>query len=156
MIFDSIAVIFILLAMIAGYLGGGFRELLKLIILAGVFTIFKIPSVESAMKEFAGPSLYTSFYIVVFLATYFFLYLIFFFTLRGLIKEREGALGELNKTIGVAAGFFRGIAILFVMIYIFEALLKKNIFTEFKPYAADSLFYDIVKAVLEKTGLFFF
>ena len=38
MVFDVGAVVFIIFAMIAGYLAGGIREVLKLIILIGVFS----------------------------------------------------------------------------------------------------------------------
>jgi hypothetical protein len=156
MAFDVGAVIFIILAMIAGYLAGGFREILKLVVLIGVFSLFKIPSFESAMKEFAGPKMYTGFYIIAFLTTYFAFYWALFLSLKGLVKEREGTLGDINKTIGVIAGFFRGIAILTVMVYILKALFKKNMLIELKPHTAESLFYNIASTVLEKIGLIFF
>jgi len=156
MAFDVGAVVFIILAMIADYLAGGIREVLKLIILIGVFSLFKIPSLESAMKEFTGPKMYTSSYIFAFLIVYFALYWVTYLTLKGLIQEREGVLGDINKTIGVAAGFFRGIAILTVMVYIMQALFKRNILIELKRLTEDSLFYNVAAAVLKKIGLIFF
>ena len=156
MLFDFFAVLFLVLAMIAGYLTGGFRELLKIGVLIVVFAIFKIPSVEHSLKDFAGPSLYSGFYIISFLAVYFIFYQILFFPLKGLIKAREGALGEMNKTIGVGAGFFKGLFILFIMIYIFDALLAKNVFVELRPFAKDSLVYNLAKMIVDKTGLVFF
>jgi len=156
MFFDIFGVLFLVLAMIAGYLTGGFRELLKIAVMVLVFFVFNMPSVEGSLKEFAGASLYSSFYIVAFLAVYFIVYQIFFFSLKGLIKAREGALGEVNKTIGVGAGFFKGLFILFIMIYIFDALLAKGVFIELKPYAKDSLVYNLAKMIVEKTGMVFF
>lgn len=156
MFFDIFAVLFLVLAMVAGYLTGGFREMLKIGVLILVFLVFNIPSVEGSLKEFAGTKLYSSFYIVAFLAVYFIVYQILFFPLKGLIKAREGSLGEVNKTIGVGAGFFKGLFILFIMIYIFDALLAKNVFIELKPYAKDSMIYNLAKVIVEKTGLVFF
>ena len=60
------------------------------------------------MQELAGPKFYTTFYIVSFLAAYFLIYKLTFFALRDLIKEKEGALGKTNRTLGVLAGFFKG------------------------------------------------
>jgi hypothetical protein len=156
MFFDIFAVLFLVLAMIAGYLTGGFRELLKIGVMVLVFIVFNLPSVEGALKSFAGARLYSSFYIVAFLAAYFIVYQIFFFAFKGLIKAREGALGEVNKTIGVGAGFFKGLFILFIMIYIFDALLTKGVFTELQPFAKDSLIYNLAKMIVDKTGMVFF
>jgi uncharacterized membrane protein required for colicin V production len=156
MTLDIILAVFILLAMVAGYLGGGFKEIFKLIIFAVIFAAFKIPSLESAMQELAGPKFYTTFYIVAFIGSYFLIYKILFFVLRDLIKEKEGALGATNKTLGIIFGFFKGLAVIFVMIYIFDSLVKHNIFTELKPYTEDSVLYAVVKITLDKTGLLFF
>jgi len=156
MTLDIILAVFILLAMVAGYLGGGFKEIFKLIIFAVIFAALKIPSLESAMQELAGPKFYTTFYIFTFIVSYFLIYKILFFVLRDLIKEKEGALGATNKTLGIIFGFFKGLAVIFVMIYIFDSLVKHNIFTELKPYTEDSVLYAVVKITLDKTGLLFF
>ncbi len=156
MTFDIVFAIFILLAMISGYIGGGFKEILKLVIFAILFCAFKIPSLENTMQELAGPKFYTTFYIVSFLAAYFLIYKLTFFALRDLIKEKEGALGKTNRTLGVLAGFFKGAAVIFVMAYIFNSLIKHNIFTELKPYADSSLVYGFIKIILDETGLVFF
>lgn len=156
MIFDIAAVVFIILAMIAGYLAGGIREILKLFVIIAVFSLFKVPSLEAVMREFAGTKLYTNFYIFAFLVTYFVIYWVLYLVFKGLIKQREGVLGDINKTIGVAAGFFRGIAILTVVVYIMQALISRGILIELKAYSTDSLFYTLVSTVLEKTGLIFF
>ena len=156
MFFDIFAVLFLVLAMVAGYLTGGFRELLKIGVMVLVFIVFNFPSVEAALKSFAGARLYSSFYIVAFLVVYFAVYQIFFFALKGLIKAREGALGEVNKTIGVGAGFFKGLFILFIMIYIFDALRTKGVFIELQPFAKDSLIYNLAKMIVDKTGMVFF
>lgn len=156
MFLDIALVIFIILAMIAGYLAGGIREIIKLCVLVGIFFLFEIPSLDATMREFSGEKLYTNFYIFAFLVAYFVAYWVIYLALKGLIKEREGTLGDINKTIGVITGFFRGIAVLTVMVYILEALFKKNMLIELKPHAADSLFYNIASTVLEKIGLIFF
>ena len=156
MTLDIILAVFILLAMVAGYLGGGFKEIFKLVIFAAIFAAFKIPSFESAMQELAGPKFYTTFYIVAFIGSYFLIYKILFFVLRDLIKEKEGALGKTNKTLGIVFGFFKGLAVIFVMIYIFDSLVKHNIFTELKPYTEDSVLYTLTKIIINKTGLIFF
>ncbi|MGI6395058.1 MAG: CvpA family protein [bacterium] len=155
MILDVGAVIFIILAMIAGYLTGGIREVLKLIVLVVVFSLFKVPSLELALKELGG-KMYTTLYIFAFLALYFVLYWGIYFVLKGLVKEREGVLGDINKTIGVIAGFFRGIAILSIMVYILQALFQRGILIEIKQLSQDSLFYNIASFVLQKVGLIFF
>ncbi len=156
MTLDIIFAVFILLAMVAGYLGGGFKEIFKLIIFAAIFAAFKIPSLESAMQELTGPKFYTTFYIVAFIVSYFLIYKILFFALRDLIKEKEGALGATNKTLGIVFGFFKGLAVIFVMIYIFDSLVKHNIFIELKPYTDDSALYALTKTVITRTGLIFF
>ncbi len=156
MTLDIIFAVFVLLAMLAGYLGGGFKEILKLVIFVVIFAAFKIPSLESAMQELAGPKFYTAFYAVSFVVAYFVIYKLLFFALRDLIKEKEGALGATNKTLGVVVGFFKGTAVLFVLIYIFDSLLKHKILIELKPYTEESVIYSVTKIVLDKTGLFFF
>lgn len=156
MIIDICFAVFIVLAMIAGYLSGGFREILKLTVFVAVFMIFNIPSVQSVMLAFTGTRNYSAIFIIAFLIFYIIIYQVLFFALKGLIVEKEGVAGELNKTLGLIFGFFRGIMILAVMVFIFEALLKRGIFSELKAFAYDSLFYSIVKIVIDKTGLFFF
>lgn len=156
MTLDIIFAVFILLAMVAGYLGGGFKEIFKLVIFAVIFAAFKIPSLESAMQELAGPKFYTTFYIVAFILSYFLIYKLLFFALKDLIREKEGALGKTNKTLGIIFGFFKGLMIIFVMIYIFDSLVKHNIFIELKPYTEDSVLYSLIKVVITKTGLIFF
>lgn len=156
MTLDIILVVFILLAMLAGYLGGGFKEIFKLIIFALIFAALKIPSLESTMQELAGPKFYTTLYIFTFIISYFLIYKILFFVLRDLIKEKEGALGKTNKTLGIIFGFFKGLAVIFVMIYIFDSLVRHNIFIELKPYTEDSILYSVSKAVMDTTGLIFF
>ena len=149
MVLDIIVAIFILLTMGAGYIAGGFRELAKMAVLIGVFVLFKLPPVETTMKEMAGPSYYTSFYIIAFLLTYFVLYYTLFFSIKGILIAKEGALGEANRTLGIVVGFFRGILILTVMVYILEALLARGYFVGILPHSKNSMFYSIVKLVLE-------
>ena len=156
MVLDIVFLFFIALAMLAGGIGGGFKEILKLVIFTLIFVAFKIPSLESAMQEFTGPKLYTTFYIIAFVAAYFVTYKLVFFALRDLIKDKEGALGKMNCVIGVTVGFFKGLAVVFVAIYIFDSLLSRNVLTELKPYAGDSMFYGIIKFILDETGLLFF
>lgn len=156
MTLDIIFALFILLAMISGYIGGGFKEILKLDIFILIFVAFKIPSLENAIKEIAGPNFYTGLFIFLFLTAYLFIYKLTFFALRNLIKEKEGALGATNKIFGLIVGFFKGSAVIFVMIYIFDSLLKHHIFIELLPYTKNSMIYSITTFVLDKTGLFFF
>ena len=65
-------------------------------------------------------------------------------------------MGATNKTLGIIVGFFKGTAVIFVLIYIFDSLLKHKILIELKPYTEESVIYSVTKIVLEKTGLFFF
>lgn len=155
MVLDIVVAIFIILTMAAGYISGGFRELAKMVVLVGVFLLFKIPPVESAMKEIAGPAYYTSFYIIAFLVTYFILYYTLFFSIKGILIAKEGALGELNRTLGIIVGFFRGILILTVMVYILEALFVRGYFIGLLPHSRNSMFYSVVKFVLEWLSLKF-
>ncbi|MBO4710657.1 CvpA family protein [bacterium] len=156
MTLDIILAVFILLAMVAGYLCGGFKEIFKLVVFTVIFAALKIPSLENTMQELAGPKFYTTLYIFTFIISYFLIYKILFFVLRDLIKEKEGALGKTNKMLGIIFGFFKGIAVIFVMIYIFDSLVKHNIFIELKPYTEDSILYAVSKIVMNKTGLVFF
>lgn len=156
MIVDIIFAVFLLLTVIAGYLAGGFREILKFLVFIAVFLLFNVPSLQSAMQQISGKGSYTGFFIICFLIVYAVLYQILYFSLKGLITEKEGLTGGLNKILGVIFGFLRGILILIVMIFIFEALLKRGIFVEFRESAYDSLFYSVVRSILDKTGFLFF
>ncbi len=155
MVLDIVVAVFVLLAMFAGYIAGGFRELAKIAVLICVFALFKVPSVESAMKEFSGPGYYTYFYVAAFLVTYFILYYILFFSIKGILIAKEGALGEANRTVGILAGFIRGILILTVMVYILEALFARGFFIGLIPHSKNSMFYSVVKFVLEWLSLKF-
>lgn len=156
MIIDICFAVFLLLTMLAGSISGGFREILKFVVFIAVFFVFNVPSLQSAMLQFSGKENYTAFFILSFLIVYAVLYQLLYFSLKGLMTEKEGFTGGLNKTLGVMFGFFRGIVILIVMIFIFEALLKRGIFTEYSTDAYDSLFYSVVRSILDKTGFFFF
>lgn len=155
MTLDIVFAVFIALAMLAGGIGGGFKEILKLIVFIMLFCAFKIPSLEAAMHEFVTPQFYMTFFIFVFLVSYFLVYKLLFFALRDLIKEKEGALGKTNRILGVGVGFFKGLAVIFVMIYILDSLMNHNIFTELKPYAEDSVVFSVVKLVLDTAKDFF-
>lgn len=156
MIIDICFAVFLLLTMLAGSISGGFREILKFVVFIAVFLVFNVPSLQSVMLQLGGKENYTAFFILSFLIVYAVLYQLLYFSLKGLMTEKEGFTGGLNKTLGVMFGFLRGIVILIVMIFIFEALLKRGIFTEFSTDAYDSLFYSVVRSILDKTGFFFF
>lgn len=156
MIVDIIFAVFLLLTVIAGYLGGGFREILKFVVFIAVFFVFNVPSLQSVLLQLSGKGGYAAIFIISFLVVYTALYYILYFSLKGLITEKEGVTGTMNKLLGTIFGFLRGIVILIVMIFIFEALLKRGIFTELKSSAYDSLFYSVVRSILDKTGFFFF
>ena len=155
MTLDIVFAVFIALAMLAGGIGGGFKEILKLIVFTMLFCVFKIPSLEAAMQEIVPPQFYTTFFIVAFLISYFVTYRLLFFALRDLIKEKEGALGKTNRILGVGVGFFKGLAVLFVMIYILDSLMNHNILTELKPYAEDSVVFSVIKLIFDTTRDFF-
>lgn len=156
MIVDIIFAVFLLLTVIAGYLAGGFREILKFIVFIAVFLLFNVPSLQAVLLQISGKGSYTAFFIICFLIVYAVLYQILYFSLKGLITEKEGITGSLNKMLGIIFGFLRGILILIVMIFIFEALLKRGVFVEFRESAYDSLFYSVVRSILDKTGFLFF
>ena len=155
MTLDIVFAVFIALAMLAGGIGGGFKEILKLVVFAILFCAFKIPSLEAVMIDLATPRFYTTFFIFAFLISYFVTYKLLFFALRDLIKEKEGALGKTNRILGVIAGFFKGLAVIFVMIYILDSLINHNIFIELKPYTEDSVIFSVIKLVLDVTRNFF-
>lgn len=155
MVLDVAFLVFIALAMLAGGIGGGFKEILKLIVFTMLFCVFKIPSLEAAVQEFVPPQFHMTFFIAVFLLSYFVTYKLLFFALRDLIKEKEGTLGKTNRVLGVAVGFFKGLAVVFVIIYILDSLMKHNILTELKSYSADSVVFSIIKFVLDTAGEFF-
>ena len=155
MALDIVFAVFIALAMLAGGIGGGFKEILKLIVFTMLFCAFKIPSLETAMMEFVSPQFYTTFFVFAFLISYFVTYKLLFFALRDLIKEKEGALGKTNRILGVGVGFFKGLAVIFVMIYILDSLMNHNIFTELKPYSEDSVVFSVIKLIFDTTKDFF-
>ena len=155
MILDIAFAVFTALAMLAGGIGGGFKEILKLIVFTMLFCAFKIPSLESAMQEFVTPEFYTTFFVFAFLLSYFVTYKLLFFALRDLIKEKEGALGKMNCVLGVGVGFFKGLTVVFVMIYILDSLINHNIFIELKPYTEDSAVFSVIKLVFDTVRDFF-
>jgi uncharacterized membrane protein required for colicin V production len=153
MVLDIAVAVFLILTMTSGYIAGGFRELAKIVVFITVFTLFKLPPVEALMKDIAGASYYTSFYVLSFLGTYFIFYYALFFSIKGILIAKEGALGEANRTIGIFAGFIRGILILIIMVYILEALLVRGFFVGILPHSKNSMFYSLVKYVLEMISL---
>jgi len=156
MIIDICFAIFLLLTMLAGSISGGFREILKFVVFIAVFITFNIPSFQSTLIQISGKENYTAFFIICFLIVYAVFYQILYFSLKGLITEKEGVAGGLNKLLGVIFGFLRGIVIIIVIIFIFEALLKRGVFTELRASAYDSIFYSVVRSILDKTDFLFF
>ena len=155
MTLDIVFAVFIALAMLAGGIGGGFKEILKLIVFVTLFCVFKIPSLEAALQELVPPQFYTTFFIAAFLLSYFVSYKLLFFALRDLIKDKEGTLGKTNRILGVGVGFFKGLAVVFVIVYILDSLMNHNILTELKPLSADSVVFSVIKIVLDATKDFF-
>lgn len=156
MIIDIISGIFVLLAMLAGYLGGGFKEIIRLAVMIALLFILKIPSISDAMLSISGPRFYTTFFIISFLLSYFLIYKLIFFALSDFIKVKEGALGATNKTLGIVVGFFKGVLVLFTLIWMLEAIMGHGLMIELKPYTDDSVICTLEKAFLNRFNIVFF
>ncbi|MBO4440630.1 CvpA family protein [bacterium] len=157
MIIDTASTLLVILAMVAGYLLGGFRTILRLAVFAIVFLALRLPSVASAMQDFAGPRFYSSLFVFVLIVSTLILNLILSFALKGLLNEKKsGVIGRTNRILGLVIGFCRGLLVLFVLFYILDALISHEMLIEEKRYLDESVAFTVAKAFIESAGMKFF
>lgn len=140
--FDIIVIIFFLAAMLAGYLSGGFRELLRLACLLLTILVFSLPSVKDALLSFAGRNLFHVAYIIGFLVVYMAMQMVMKFALQAIIEQREGTMGGINKVLGVFVGLLKGGLIVVFAVYVMNYLWTKKILLEAKAMLDGSYVYE--------------
>jgi uncharacterized membrane protein required for colicin V production len=148
-LFDIIVIVFLLAAMFAGYLSGGFREILRIVCMILAIILFSVPSVKEALLSFAGRNLFHVAYIIGFIVIYFILQMILKLALHSIIEDREGTLGGINKSLGIGAGLFKGGLIIFFAVYVMNYLWTKKILVEFKPSLDGSYVYRFCSEVIK-------
>jgi len=146
---DIIILVFFLVAMIAGYLGGGFKEILNLACLFVTMVVFSFDSVKAPIVAFAGKNLSYLALVIVFLATYFILKKLLAWVMKSLISEREGVLGGMNKFLGVIAGSLKASLVLIFFVYLLKYLWAMNVLIEAKTFFTDSIMFAVGSKVVE-------
>lgn len=144
---DLVCTFIFLGAMFAGYLAGGFREILKVAVMIGLMLLFMLPSIKTVFLQF-GPAA-NGIFIVSFLAVYVLASWLVVWALKGLVESQEGVIGGLNKAIGIIAGFFKATLLIVFAAYITRFLWSKKMLAEAKPYLDDSFIFSIASAVLD-------
>lgn len=144
---DLVCTFIFLGAMLAGYLAGGFREILKVGVMVGLMVLFMLPSIKSVFLQF-GPAA-NGIFIVSFLAVYFLASWLVVWALKGIVESQEGAIGGLNKAIGIIAGFFKATILVVFAAYIMRFLWSKQMLSEVKKYLDDSFIFSIASAILD-------
>ncbi|MBR6245264.1 CvpA family protein [bacterium] len=157
MIVDTASALLIILAMAAGYFSGGFKTILRLVIFTIVFLALRLPSIASAMQDFAGPRFYSSLFVFVLVVSTLILNLLLSFALKGLLNEKKsGLVGTTNRSLGLIIGFCRGILVLFVLFYILDALISHEMLVEEKSYLDESIAFTMTRAFIDSAGMKFF
>ncbi len=144
---DLICTVVFVLAMVAGYLAGGFREIVKVAVMAGLMVLFLLPSVKSAFLMF-GPAANGAF-VVAFVAVYLAASWLVVWLMKGIIESREGTVGSVNKGVGIVAGFVKASLLMVFAAYILRFLWSKRMLAEVKPYLDDSFIFSVASAVLD-------
>jgi hypothetical protein len=134
-------------AMLAGYLAGGFREILRVTVMIGLMVLFMLPSVKGVFLQF-GPAA-NGIFIVAFLVVYFTLNFLVAWVLKGIIETKDGVLGSMNKGIGVIAGFLKAMLLVIFAAYITRFLWSKQMLSEAKPALDDSFIFSLANAILD-------
>jgi len=144
---DLICTLIFVGAMLAGYLAGGFREILKVAAMIGLMVLFMLPSVKTFFLQF-GPAA-NGIFIVAFLAVYIALNFLVAWLLKGIIETRDGALGSMNKGIGVVVGFVKAMLLMVFAAYITRFLWSKQMLSEAKRHLDDSFIFSLANAILD-------
>ncbi len=144
---DLICTVIFVLAMIAGYLAGGFREIIKVAVMVALMVLFLLPSVKSAFLVF-GPAANGAF-VVAFVAVYLVASWFAVWVMKGIIESSEGTVGSINKGVGIVAGFVKASLLTVFAAYIVRFLWSKKMLAEVKPYLDDSFIFSAASAVLD-------
>jgi uncharacterized membrane protein required for colicin V production len=143
---DIFIIIFLFIAVIAGYISGGFRELLKLIIFLGLFFLFSLNSVSRNIIKIVGSNFYSIVSIAIFYLSYFIFYRLIFWSLKPLITIKEGVLGRLNNFLGIIAGFFKGVIVLLFITFLINFAWQHSILIESKSILTHSVIFMFFKS----------
>ncbi len=144
---DLICTLIFVGAMLAGYLAGGFREILRVTAMIGLMILFMLPSVKTFFLQF-GPAA-NGIFIVAFIAVYFTLNILVAWMLKGIIETKDGVLGSMNKGIGVIVGFVKATLLMVFAAYITRFLWSKQMLSEAKRHLDDSFIFSVANAILD-------
>jgi len=144
---DLICTLVFLAAMLAGYLAGGFREIIKVVLMVGLMVLFLLPSVREFFLMFGVAA--NGAFIVAFIAVYIAASWLSLWLMKGIVESREGTVGSVNKGIGVVAGFVKATMLLIFAAYIIRFLWSKRMLAEVKPHLDDSFIFSIASAILD-------
>ncbi len=133
--------------MLAGYLAGGFREIIKVIVMVAIMVLFLLPSVREFFLMFGVAA--NGAFIVAFIAVYIAASWFTIWLMKGLVESREGTVGSINKGVGIVAGFVKATLLMVFAAYIVRFLWSKKILAEIKPYLDDSFIFSTASAILD-------
>lgn len=148
MIIDISIAVILILSLISGYLGGGYREIVRIFTIICCFILYSFASVKSFIVDYAGSA---SFIVtpVLFVIFYFLVSKLLFWLFSGLIEQKEGITGGFNKFLGIFAGLVKFMVILLLMVYTLKYLQSKGILVELKPYLTQSYFFNFGRKIIE-------
>lgn len=148
MIVDIFIAVILLLSLISGYLGGGYREIVRIFTLVCCFVIYSLDSVRGFIIGYAGSAtvVVTP---VIFIIFYFVISRLSLWLLSGLIEQKEGITGGFNKMLGLFAGLVKFFVILLITVYTIRYLQSKGILVEFKFSMSQSFFFSFGSKIIE-------
>ena len=148
--FDLLLVVFLFIAAGAGYLGGGFKELVKIGSLLVLIGLYSLPSVKSGIIGVTGPHFSYIAILGSFVFFYFILQKLLIWVLSSLVTHREGALGALNKMTGVLFGAIKALAVFLFVTALILFMWEKNILVEIKDMMNHSIFFKFLSFIVRQ------
>lgn len=131
MIVDIVVVILLIGGMVAGWMTGGFREILRIVVLLFLIAIFQFPSVKSLFPQSSVGGVIVSG--VVFTVAWFVIYRLLFWMLKGIITAKEGSLGKFNQGMGIFFGFLKALMIMGLFVYFVNTAFRAKHLVELQP-----------------------
>jgi hypothetical protein len=142
MIVDIVVVILLIGGMIAGWMTGGFREILRVVVLLLLIAVFQFPSVKSLLPQSSVGGVLVS--VVVFSVAWFVIYRLLFWMLKGIITAKEGSLGKFNQGMGVFFGFLKALMIMGIFVYFVNSAFRAGHLIELRPRFKQSHFSTVL------------
>ncbi len=146
---DLLFLVFIIIAAGAGYLGGGFKELVKLSCLIFLIGLYSLPSVKNNIISITGPELS---YVVIlgsFVVIYFISQKLLSWVMSSLISHREGALGALNKGTGVFFGVIKSMAVILFLTALIIFLWERGVLVELREKVNSSIVFSLMSSIVK-------